>query len=262
MRDRMYHLVERAAWRLPARARAGVLWNVGLHRGELAYEVVDALVAPGDTVLDIGANWGRFTARMASLVGPTGRVHSFEPSPTQRVRLEEIARGQRQVALHGIGLSDASGYATLDSGDDPGSAFGRVSTGGDGAEQIVLARLDEILERSERIAFLKCDVEGHELAVLRGALDTLHRWRPAILVEIEARHGGSVEETAALLEPLGYRGWALTPDGLLALERFDLERDQLRWAPSDPTQLPPDEYVNDFLFLAERRPPASLPHAG
>jgi FkbM family methyltransferase len=262
MRERMYHLVERAAWRLPARTRAGVLWNVGLRRGELAYEVVDALVAPGDTVLDIGANWGRFTARMARLVGAAGRVHSFEPSPAQRVRLEEVARGQRQVALHGVGLSDESGYATLASDDEAGSAYGRVNLDGGGTETIVLARLDEIVERSERVGFIKCDVEGHELAVLRGALDTLHRWRPGILVEIEARHGGSLEETVALLEPLGYRGWALTPDGLLPLERFDLERDQLRWLAANPTQLPPDEYVNDFLFLAERRPPASLPHAG
>jgi FkbM family methyltransferase len=257
--ESLYRLGERAAWRLPAHARAAALWRIGRARGELSYAVVDALVEPGAAVVDAGANWGRFTARMARLVGRQGRVHSFEPSPAQRDRLEQIARGRPQVKLHGIGLSDRLCHASLRSDGEPGSAHGRVALAG-GQEAIVLARLDETIRPSEAIRFIKCDVEGHELPALRGAAGTLERWRPAILVEIEVRHGGSVEDTAALLEPLGYRGWALTADGLLPLERFDVERDQLQRLPADSAALPPDDYVNDFLFLAgDRRPPSELP---
>jgi FkbM family methyltransferase len=261
-RESLYRLGERAAWRLPAHARAAVLWRIGRARGELAYAVVEALVEPGAAVVDVGANWGRFTARMARLVGRDGRVHSFEPSPAQRERLEQIARGRPQVKLHGIGLSDHLRHAALRSDDSPGSAHGRVSLDG-GQEAIVLARLDETIPPGDAISFIKCDVEGHELPALRGAAGTLERWKPAILVEIEVRHGGSVEDTAALLEPLGYRGWALTDGGLLPLERFDVERDQLARLPADPAVPVPHDYVNDFLFLAgDRRPPSVLPLAG
>jgi hypothetical protein len=74
---------------------------------------------------------------------------------------------------------------------------------------------------------MKCDVEGHELAVLRGAEQTLRRCLPTILIEIEQRHqGGDIRETFAFLTDLGYGGHFLRDRDLCALEEFDLDRDQ------------------------------------
>jgi FkbM family methyltransferase len=240
------------AWRLPRRQRAAALWRLGRLRGNVAYAVVDAFISPDDFVVDVGASWGRFTARFARLVGPRGTVYAFEPDPPSYKELERVTRRMPSVRRFATALSDSDGSAQLSVPEGAMSAaFSRVSDAPSLLSvEVPKARLDDIVVRSPRLSFVKCDVEGHELAVFRGAWQSLARDNPAILVEIEHRHGGSVEATAEMLSGIGYTGWAIGPNGLFDIDSFDLQRHQLDNLPNRPGELPSERYVNDFLFVA------------
>src|SRR5262249_20015555 len=112
-------------------------------------------------------------------------------------------------------------------------------------------RLDSLLPRGPRVAFVKCDVEGHELAVLRGAVALLRRDHPVILVEIEQRHQKEdIRDTFEHLIRLGYAGYALRADGPAPIDKFDVRRDQLDLLSAEflAGQMP-EGYVHDFAFV-------------
>jgi hypothetical protein len=165
------------------------------------------------------------------------------------------------VEVHALALSDSAGKADLHVPRENGrsmAAVGRLAPiAGVESETIAVdtARLDDVLsDDAARVAFVKCDVEGHELAVLRGAAKTLAEARPALLVEIERRHAGErMDETFAYLAELGYEGFAIGPDGPMPLGDFDVERDQLAFlGDSFETGTMPSAYVHDFFFAPRR----------
>jgi hypothetical protein len=125
--------------------------------------------------------------------------------------------------------------------------------------RIPLERLDSILSEKQSVSFIKCDVEGHELAVLRGAESTLRYSLPAILIEIEQRHmaAGSIHDTFNYLINLGYVGFALYETGARSIREFDVQRDQLKFVSQGFVAYDmPAGYVNDFLFItADKIPP-------
>lgn len=240
--------------------RVARLWWVRAHAGDPALEIVGRLVRDGQTVVDIGADLGLYSSRLAELVGPRGRVHAFEPNPTRHTVLATLAEAQPNVEVHPVGLSDHEGdeelYVPIKQGELV-SAFGRLSPPPADAEGVSWERtpvkvttLDRKLrEERSRISFVKCDVEGHELAVVRGAGRTLREALPALLIEIEHRHSEvGVEATFEHLLGLGYSGWAIGPDGPLPLDQFDLERDQLAFLSGFELRDMPSGYIHDFLF--------------
>jgi FkbM family methyltransferase len=159
-------------------------------------EVLAALMQPGDQVLDIGANIGWYTYTFSQLVGHTGRVFSVEPVPPTFELLTYCVRrlGLRNVELFNFAMSDAPGSATMEVPryDRGGENFYAARIVGPSAADAALrtftvpiTSIDDLLgSRLTRLAFVKCDVEGHELRVLRGARATLARSHPALLVEI------------------------------------------------------------------------------
>jgi Methyltransferase FkbM domain len=117
--------------------------------------------------------------------------------------------------------------------------------------QIERRRLDDL--SFDRIDFIKCDVEGHELAVFRGGEATLRRLQPTVLVEIEQRHvGADFEATCVYLEGLGYSGYAVSRDGLRPATEFDVGRDQLAILERESASgwSMPRAYIGDFVFVA------------
>jgi hypothetical protein len=99
------------------------------------------------------------------------------------------------------------------------------------------------------VGFIKVDVEGHELAVLRGAHALIARDRPTMLVELEERFGeGSIARVREFLEPQGYRGLFLDGKNLHPVAAFDPARHQMmaNWGTLG-------SYINNFIFLPEER---------
>jgi FkbM family methyltransferase len=249
---------------------ARLSWMREWRRGDPALPVVREVVRKGDTVVDIGANWGFFTANLARLVARSGCVHAIEPDPSHRGSLEAIGTRYGNVIVHSTGLSDHDGQGMLHVPVVNGEPVGALASlavpdgrAGIAHEQVPvkLTRLDSLLPSDgPRVAFVKCDVEGHELAVLRGARDLLRRDRPTILIEIEQRHQREdIRQTFAYLAGLGYSGHALRADGPIPLEEFDVKRDQVDLLGSEfMAGEMPSGYVHDFVFVpAESSAPSS-----
>ena len=239
-----------------------LLWRA-LRRRDAALRLVDALVAPGQVIVDAGASVGLFTSRMARLVGPSGRVHAFEPNPQRHARLRALAGARRPIVLHPVALSDTAGQGQLWIPHVNGRVRAERAFLDDGRHdradaEPVSVRLatcdDELGGDRERVAFIKCDVEGHEAAVLAGAADILERARPTLLVEVEERHHGRpLDAVLANLVPDGYAAWAVTTDGLRPAAEIDLDRDHRAPLRAAGDTTPGHEYVNDFLLLPHER---------
>lgn len=181
--------------------------------GEMEVGVACAMLCtPYDVVVDVGGNVGTAALSFAATV-PQGHVHVFEPSrellPCLRRNLA-LSRAQN-VTVHPVGVSDVPSRARLQVAvaGNPGSAF-LVDAGDAGTdEQFEVVRLDDELGALPRIDFVKIDVEGLELRVLRGAEALLRRHRPKILFEVNdgalRRGGTSGREVCDWLAARGYR---------------------------------------------------------
>jgi FkbM family methyltransferase len=227
---------------------------------DYAIRVLEKMVDPGDVVIDIGAEEGFYAMRLSQLVGRRGRVYAFEPNPLAFRRLEAVTASRRNLSAHPVALSDHAGKAELHipvvNGQDR-YGLGSISVPAARADvphrvlQVTLVRLDTVLsDESRPVAFIKCDVEGHEFAVLRGGEETLRRWLPRLFVEIEQRHqDAEIQRTFDFLIRLGYTGYALHQDCLRPLEEFSVERDQLAFLGPEFEEIPPPGYVHNFLFV-------------
>jgi len=179
-----------------------------------------SFVRPGDTVLDIGANFGFYTTRLARLVTRTGRVHAFEPVPEtlEILRFLSARLGLPQVSIHGEAIADHEGEADFSVPEEaPGvhnfylAHLGAETSSGAESFRVPLVTLDGLRARGlGTVSFVKCDVEGAESRVLRGAETFLRQDSPVLLIEISEmsrRMGDSPADTFDLLGQLGYRGY-------------------------------------------------------
>jgi FkbM family methyltransferase len=240
-------------------------WARGVRAGLVNYRVIDRLVAPGMVVIDVGASTGTFSARMLQLVGRQGHVYAIEPHPDNEPDLQLIAKHSRRFTYFLVGASDEDGSGTLVTPIHDGTAHRGLSSlqsglRGDAASvEVPLRRIDDLVGPGASVAFVKIDVEGHELAVLAGARRTLES-RPTMLIEIEQRHHEKpIASVFAELHELGYDGWALFEHGLRPIEEFDVRRDQQQFVTEGFQDAMPRAYVNDFLFIAQGlEPPPDL----
>ncbi len=187
--------------------------------------LLKTLVTPGDVCLDVGAAGGAHLLVMARRVGPRGRVLGVEPRPRSLRALRRLVRwcGMRErVVLHQVALADRDGTAPLripvvptrahfhgSSADrDDTAAFGRLPHR---EIEVPTSTLDALVaaEGLERLDVFKCDVEGAELLVLRGAGRVLTELRPVVLVEADDLHQAREDATAgdvlAAVTAHGYR---------------------------------------------------------
>lgn len=155
-------------------------------------QLVASLCDPHRVSLDIGADLGEFTIAMAA---SSRSVIAFEPRPAQArdlaamfdavgaaVRVEAVALSDEPGTIAMRVVESEPGRSTIDTDNSLGDLTGdqiRVI-------DVPVKRLDDL--NLDDVGLVKIDVEGHELAVLRGAAETLARNRPAIVVEAEERH--------------------------------------------------------------------------
>jgi FkbM family methyltransferase len=156
--------------------------------------LVRRLVRPGDVCLDIGANDGWYTTLFAQLVGPAGRVHAFEPAPPTLEGLRATCGRNgflSRVTLNDFGLSDRDETTQVYLPQHRGAASLRPDPAARGTPFAChVTTLDAYAARAglETIRLVKCDVEGAELSVLKGAARVLDGPRPPLwLLELHRK---------------------------------------------------------------------------
>jgi FkbM family methyltransferase len=211
-------------------------------------------LSEGGVAVDAGANKGAYLYWMRKAVGPTGRVFAFEPQPGLARYLEAVRTRMRwsNVAIRELALSDSSGRRVLHVPgweNSPGASLEEAAASAPGVRDrhVETDTLDRQLAGAGRVALVKVDVEGHELAVFRGAARTLEESGPVVIFECEARHlaGREPREVFAFLEDLGYRGAFFARGGLRPIAEFDPSVHQ-RLGPGRFWEAP--GYCNNFLF--------------
>lgn len=193
-------------------------------------------IRPGDTVLDPGANIGYMSARCLGLVGPTGHVHSFEPSPTANamIRNHNKLEDHKNWSLWDAALTDHNGLEVFN--DTPRvmqygyAALGRAATPKDSIpHQVEVITVDSFCARHkiDHVRFLKLDIEGSELPALHGAAGMIARAAiDIIMVETTTEKGGHrtrAEAIDALLRNAGYRSFHVKANG--SIKPIDVLKD-------------------------------------
>jgi FkbM family methyltransferase len=234
---------------LPARWQPAARYFYDWARGQLERELFLAVAAVqrGDCVVDVGANLGTYTYALARA---GARVEAFEPQSACARVLMAFAADKPAVRVHQVALGDTKSEVNLyipivDNRARSGEASLR-NVGAAAQERVTIAPLDTF--DLPAVSMIKIDVEGAELGVIGGAVDTIRRDRPLLLVEIEQRHHRSpVSEVFARIAELGYQGYFLDASHRVRLiSEFDFERYQNPNAVlSKPSA---GQYINNFLF--------------
>jgi FkbM family methyltransferase len=213
-------------------------WSVhffGTYEPEVQTEI-RRHVNPGAIAIDVGANVGWHTLLMAARAGSTGRVYAFEPNDSTRQRLVSAveANDLGHVTVDGRAVADLVGTSGFQAplAGHVWDGTGRLIEGPaqDGREErerqerrerqtmaIECTTLDAFVadRHIDRLAFVKIDVEGWELSVLRGARHVLSVLRPVVVFEYDPayvpRSGGAAEDLTQCWSDADYELFALAP---------------------------------------------------
>src|SRR5690349_8944049 len=200
-RYRVYHLLSRlAADRYEIYRVEGGLIFLNLHesaamvqRAMRSYEpakhaLIRKHLRPGMTFIDVGANKGDFSLLAARLAGKSGHVISIEPEPENHSMLERsiALNDYSNIRVMQIAVSDRDGVANLQIGSTSGSHTLSPEFSGSRTVAVPTRTLDGVVaeQRLGTVDMIKIDVQGLELAVLRGAAETL-RANPRIVVLLD-----------------------------------------------------------------------------
>jgi FkbM family methyltransferase len=247
------------------------IWRGRFTEPEL--DLLPAAVRPGDTVVDIGANYGVYSYHLDRAVGATGRVFAFEPVPFTFRTLCLVARllRFRGVELIAKGCGDRPGTVTFtvplqDSGA-PSAGQAHLGSRNDeraGKERHVrwprrkevtceVVALDDFLPPVADLSFIKCDIEGAELLAFRGAEKTINRHLPTVLCEINPwfldGFGITLDDLTGFFLRKGYRLYRYKEEARLLNEVV----------PGDVVE---DNYVFAHPRRAERLTPFLAPSVG
>lgn len=185
-------------------------------------EPLKYLVRPGDLVIDVGAHVGWYSHICSSLVGDSGMVCSIEPIPETFHILSTIIKnlGLRNVLLLNCAISESDGDAAMG-----------VPLNESGIENLYQARIVEseqsalhsrrcnvqlrsidslLISLPKLPSFIKCDTEGHELSVIKGASETIWKCRPSWLIEVTGDpddRTSSANKIFGLLRERDYEGY-------------------------------------------------------
>lgn len=213
--------------------------------------ILQALLREGDTFVDIGANEGMISLLATRLVGPSGKVISFEPNPTPRAKIEAAIQRNaiETIDLRAIGLAseEAELVLSVPKINNGEASFGRPGYAEDQIEKVICPVKigdDELNGVTPRL--IKIDVEGFETRVLRGLSQVLGGSQPFVITEVVGDHlrraDSSVEAMQEVISRHGYKPWAVHLVRVGIGHRLKLE----------PASLHPG-YRGDVLWIPDSR---------
>lgn len=234
--------------------------------GEVELHLLEFLCRSDRDAIDVGANDGSYVHYLRR---HARRVIAFEPMPSLADGLRTKFR--RGVDVRSIALSDRAGTVELHMPVVDGVTVTGCSTVSSTASatypdhraiEVPMATLDSSYEGE--VGFIKIDVEGHEQAVLDGAVQTIRRCRPRLLVEIDERLSpGGLARAKAYFQELDYRGYFVKAGHIEPISLFSPDLLQ------NPADLPDltaplqqrqrfGRYIYNFIFLPRDEPIETL----
>lgn len=198
--------------------------------------LIQSILGPGDTFVDVGANVGMHTLAAAWAMQRQGRIYAFEPMPSTANLLARslwLNNLSTIVTLERAAAFSQSGTRRLFLGASSGhhSLFPlSESPESESTVDVPLVRLDDVLRDVTRVDLIKLDVEGAELDALEGAVETIRR-NPDIVLIVELgfshlhRAGHSVEDWLRRFDDLGLEFRVIDPQTgkLTPMDRSRLE---------------------------------------
>jgi FkbM family methyltransferase len=166
----------------------------------------------GKDIIDIGANNGSFAIDFAHLVGDNGKVHSYEPQRLVYYQLcgNVFINGLNNIYCHNLAIGNCVDSVYIETPDyfEKGAVnFGNVKVGKNG-DMVIQMPLDAFENEYKDVVFIKIDVQGYELNVIKGAENIISKHRPYLFVEFEEdllnEAGTSEKELQDKIESLGY----------------------------------------------------------
>lgn len=232
---------------LKVHAHAARAWHVG----ERELRLLALLSNKRAKAIDVGANRGIYTYFMRKYFA---EVYAIEANPFYAGMLRSMFRGR--VTVVEAAASESSGTIQMwipTSQEEKGMATVEQENpiARAGCESIEVKALPIDSLNLDQVDLIKIDVEGHELAVLKGSVGLVSREAPTLVIEIEERHRkNAIVSVRSFLESLDYQGLFLYRGRLLALEEFDASVHQAIQAHESRGN--PSDYVNNILFVNRR----------
>jgi FkbM family methyltransferase len=215
------------------------------------WAVALVLARPGDTVVEVGANEGTETVGYSDIVGPNGRVIAFEPVPANQRALDRNIGLLRNANVQVLpyALSETSGtvqFAAPPEGASSGIGHllgpeeresGAITYYGgvipSAVVEVTCRTLDSFGEDFGDVSLVVADIEGAELAMLRGGEAFLRRISPALIVEASPTHleraGVDLRLLHAELRRFGYAVFEIGDLGLREVTHADASRGVRNW---------------------------------
>ena len=154
-------------------------------------------------VLDVGANIGYYSLYMLPRVAA---IHAFEPDPRALAVLQLNLAGHSNAHVHNVAVGKCIGKSSfiLEPSSELSHLAGASTQRGEECYEVDITMIDQfVAERDLRITGIKIDVEGADLDVIEGAIETLRSQAPLVLTETTPD-----ERLFALIQPLGYKVFA------------------------------------------------------
>lgn len=192
-------------------------------------ELLSLLLREDDVFFDIGANIGWYTTLAAQIL-KNGKVYAFEPidEVANAIHFNSNNNGLTNILVEKIALADFNGATNINfNKENWGLSSLKVDNAGEEKISITVKRLDDFVRENkiEKITFIKCDIEGAEYLFLKGAILSLKKFSPVILMEISASNLSAFKNTPIdiykLLIGLGYKMFSIYPlKGKISLEEY------------------------------------------
>jgi FkbM family methyltransferase len=198
-------------------------------------ELLRKIVFQGAVAADVGANIGIYSKFLSRGIGPTGMVHSFEPSPDNFRRLSAATHGLANVRTTQAVVGERSGECKLYISDKLNVDHRAYKAEGDSrhAVQTRMVALDDYFKPGQRVDLIKMDIQGYELHALRGAQRVLQE-NPNINLLLEfwpaglAQAGARWEELVEMLQRLNMNLTLVRTHGLVPFDAHDV-RNEISW---------------------------------
>ena len=214
-------------------------------KGEKEIKIIPSLLVNCNRAIDIGANvgvWSYWLSKYAK------QVESFEPNPKIFNALKNIKI--KNVNSYNIALSNKSGSVDLlipkgsKGFSNQGASLSSIKVQGEHKSISIEAKcLDEY--NFLDVDFIKIDVEGHEHEVIEGAQETIKKFKPTMVIEMEEKHNQiPIEDQISSVEKLGYKCFVLINEKIIQIEEIDLNKFHRNPANND-------SYLFNFIFYPQ-----------